>query len=325
MALPPTPTRNDSTRLAYTRRMRSMLARCRRELDLAPFEALDHRRFVGWLISKKPSWSRSSWRQHKAAAVFSLEQEAVKSAVAQEALETLQPVDVEGCVRKSNKTSARKLKRFPMKDYRALDQWLSDHRGRWNQDLRRWLAAGLLTGLRPAEWAGARMVEHGGEPALLVKNGKATNQRAHGPTRTILLGGLTSDERALIAKHVEVAREWAMADRFPTFYHGCAAVLSRAGQQLWPKREQHPTLYSARHQFSADAKASGLLPEELAALMGHAVDTTATKHYGRKAAGVEMLRVRPDPAEVARVRNAFHLKHTSPKPLPQPKPQPDQG
>lgn len=323
MALTPIPTRNDTTKAGYTRRMRSMLARCRREMNLAPFEALDHRRFVGWLISKKPTWSRSGWRQHKAAAIYSLELEAEKSAVAQEALEALRPIDVEGCVRKSNKTSARKLKRFPMKDYRALDRWLTDHRGRWNQDLRRWLAAGLLTGLRPAEWAGARMIEHGGEPALLVKNAKATNQRAHGPSRTVLLGGLTDEERSLITRHVEAAREWAMADSFPSFYHGCAAVLSRACQQMWPKREQYPTLYSTRHQFSADAKASGLLPEELAALMGHAVDTTAGKHYGRKAAGVEMLRVRPDPAEVARVRQAFNLKHASPR--PQPKPQLEQS
>ncbi len=316
MALTPTPTRNDRTKTDYTRRMRSMLARCRREMNIAPYEALDHRHFVGWLVSKKPTWSRSAWRQHKAAAIYSLEQEAMKSSVAQEALEALRPIDVEGCVRKTTKTSARKLKRFPTKDYRALDRWLTDHKGRWNEDLKRWLAAGLLTGLRPAEWAGARMIEFKGEPALLLKNAKATNQRAHGPTRTVLLGGLDENERQLIAEHVERSVEWAMADKFPSFYHGCAAVLSRACQQMWPKRDQYPTLYSTRHQFSANAKASGLLPEEIAALMGHAVDTTATKHYGRKAAGVEMMRVRPDPAEVAKVRQAFNLKHVSPKPLP---------
>ena len=36
--------------------------------------------------------------------------------------------------------------------------------------------------------------------------------------------------------------------------------------------------------------------------MGHAVDTTAGRHYGRRLAGMEMLRVRPDPADVAKIR-----------------------
>ena len=41
---------------------------------------------------------------------------------------------------------------------------------------------------------------------------------------------------------------------------------------------------------------------EVAALLGHAVDTTAIKHYGRKTAGVDLVRVRPAPEDVARVR-----------------------
>jgi integrase len=321
MALDPVPTRSETTKTSYGRRTQNLLLKCRTEMGIAPHEALDHRRFVGWLITNKPNWSRNTWRQYKAAAVYSLEKEADHSDIAHEALEALLPVDVEGCPRKTNKTSAKKLKRFPLRDYRALDKWLTDHQGSWNEDLRRWLAAGLLTGLRPSEWANAKMTDHGGEPALVVKNAKATNKRAHGPNRTVLLGGLTDSERALIGAHVRRAVEWQQADRFAGFYHGCAAVLARSCRQIWPKRDKYPTLYSARHQFSADAKASGLLPEEIAALMGHAVDNTATKHYGRKSAGVEMLRVRPDPAEVARVRQAFTMRHAPPSPGVSPSPE----
>lgn len=279
------------------------MRRCREELNIHAHEALDYRRFVGWLITRKPEWSRPTWRQYKAAAVYTLEQQSEEgNAIAQEALETLLPVDVDGCRTSTRKTSALKLKRLPLRDYRSLDRYLSENSGPWHQDLRRWLAGGLLTGLRPLEWGQAQYTQRLGEDALVVQNAKNSNYRAHGPSRTILLGGLTDEERSLIKKHVDRAAEWKQADQYPRFYHGCAATLARVSRRLWPKRDRHPTLYSARHQFSADAKASGLTSAELAALMGHAVDTTAGRHYGRRAAGMEMLRVRPDPDDVAKIR-----------------------
>lgn len=318
MALLGHPTRSEPTKTGYVRRTRDLVRRCRTALGLHAHEELDFRRFVGWLVLHKPEWSRPTWRQYKAAAVYVLETHAEQGhAVAQEALETLLPIDVEGCTTTTRKTSAQKLKKLPLRDYRAIHQWLSDHKGPWNADVQRWLAAGLLTGLRPREWGQCVYTTRLGEDALVVRNAKATNQRAHGVERTVLLGGLSDEERAMIRAHVDRATEWAAADRFAHFYHGCAAGLSRASRALWPKRDRRATLYSARHQFSADAKASGLAPEELAALMGHAVDTTAGQHYGRKAAGMDMLRVRPDPQDVAKVRIAFSHRTAPPSPSPQ--------
>lgn len=303
MALPSRPTRTRQTQESYQRRSRDLVRRCREELNIHAHEALDYRRFVGWLITRKPEWSRPTWRQYKAAAVYTLEQQTeAGNAIAQEALETLLPVDVDGCRTSTRKTSALKLKRLPLRDYRSLDRFLAENSGPWHQDLRRWLAGGMLTGLRPLEWGQTQYTHRLGEDALVVQNAKHSNNRAHGPSRTILLGGLTDEERALIKKHVERATEWKQADQYSRFYHGCAATLARVSRRLWPKRDKHPTLYSARHQFSADAKASGLTAAELAALMGHAVDTTAGRHYGRRVAGMEMLRVRPDPADVAKIR-----------------------
>lgn len=319
MPLNPHPTRTPATEAAYRRRTRELVARCRRELTIHPHEQMDYRQFAGWLISHKTQWARTTWRQYKAAVVYSLEQEVAKtkSAMAQEALEALLPVDVEGCVAKTRKTSGSKLKRFPARDYRALVQWMRQHPGQWHADLERWLTVSLLTGLRPQEWAHAIMKGAGGNASLLIENAKATNQRAHGPTRTLLLDGLTDSERELIATHLQRCQEWEKSGQFKSFYHGCSATLTRLGRLLWPARQQYPTLYSTRHQFSADAKASGFLREELAAMMGHAVDDTATKHYGRKVAGHNMVRVRPDPAEVARVRQVY-----TDRPLPQPKARP---
>lgn len=316
MGLPSRPTRNQQTQESYQRRSRDLVRRCREELGVHANEDLDYRRFVGWLIMHKPEWTRPTWRQYKAAAVYTLELKAESgSSIAQEALETLLPVDVDGCKSSSRKTSALKLKRLPLRDYRSIDRYLSEHSGPWHADLRRWLAGGMLTGLRPLEWGQCQYTQRLGEDALVVQNAKNTNNRAHGPSRTILLGGLTDEERQLIKRHVDRATEWKQADQYGRFYNGCAATLARVSRALWPKRDRHPTLYSARHQFSADAKASGLTSAELAALMGHAVDVTAGRHYGRRTAGLEMLRVRPDPDDVAKIRLVLqrNLEH-SPEP-----------
>lgn len=330
MPLPSRPARTVSTEQAYKKRTAVLKLRCRRELALHPQEHLDHRHFVGWLVTQKTLWSRPTWRQYKAAVVYVLEVEKEKNfdPIAQEALEALLPVDVEGCVATTKKTSGAKLKRFSTSDYHKIMRTLEEHPSPWAEDLQRWLTAGLLTGLRPREWGQAKMIMRDGEPALLVNNAKATNHRAHGPTRTIMLGGLTDEERAIIKKHIERALLFVKTNQFQNrFYQGCAAVLARTARRIWPKRQNgYVTLYSARHQFSADAKACGLLPEELAALMGHAVDTTATKHYGKKTAGIEMIRVRPDPKEVAKVRSAFKATFKGPghEPMPRelPKPKP---
>jgi hypothetical protein len=326
MPLPSRPARTVSTEQAYKKRTAALKQRCKRELALHPQEQLDSRHFVGWLVTQKTLWSRPTWRQYKAAVVYVLEVEKEKNfdPIAHEALEALLPVDVEGCVPATRKTSGSKLKKFPNKDYKKLMQALDDHPSPWSMDLKRWLTAGLLTGLRPREWGQAKMIMRDGEPALLVTNAKATNQRAHGPTRTIMLGGLYDQEREIIKQHVERATQFAKVGQFQNrFYQGCAATLAKTARRIWRKREAgYVTLYSARHQFSADAKASGLLPEELAALMGHAVDTTATKHYGKKTAGIEMLRVRPDPKEVAKVRSVLKARFNGPGYQPMPKPAP---
>lgn len=314
--LPGKPTRTEQTERRYKQRTKDLVRRCRKEMSVHAHEALDYRRFVGWMVTHKTQWSRPTWRQYKASVVYVLEQEVSMrhDAIAQEALEALLPIDVEGCPSKTEKTSGSKLKKFPLKEYRALLNHLDLHPSPWSADLVRWLGSSLLVGLRPQEWGQTQYATLDGEDILLVTNAKATNDRAHGPTRTILLGGLTDDERSMIQKHVTRSTAFSKANDFKRYYHGCAATLARVARFLWPQRKEYVTLYSARHQFSADAKASGFLPEELAALMGHAVDITAAKHYGKKTAGFEMVRVRPHPDEVKRIRSALKAALRSPDP-----------
>ena len=92
-------------------------------------------------------------------------------------------------------------------------------------------------------------------------------------------------------------------DEYDYFYNGCAIALYKACRQCWPRRKRHITLYSTRHQFSANAKSSGFSRAEIAAMMGHAVDITATIHYGRKQAGNEKVGILPVEDEVSKIRS----------------------
>lgn len=315
------PTREESTKETYRSRTRELNMRCRKELLIADHELLDLRQFVGWLIENKTNWMGTTWRQYKASVIYFLETKISEEndPVAQECYEWLIPVGVDGCIKKTKRTSNNKMKKFPLKDFNTIVYFLGNNKGasRWYEPLRRWLIAGVLTGLRPIEWANSKIINHNGEVALYVKNAKNTNGRANGDYRTIILNDLTVDEIAIIKKHVEYSNEWNEADQFHSFYSSCGRALKKACKELWPRRSQYPCLYSARHQFAADAKASGLSREEIAALMGHAVDETATKHYGRKTAGSSHTRVKPIVEDVLRVRQVYDQKYlgiNEPKP-----------
>lgn len=315
------PTRKPETESQYRARADNLVAKSRRELKIPPNEPLDHRQFAGWLISNKPKWMPATWRQNKAASLFLLESDGT-SKTAVDAAELIRMTDGTGCASKSKKTSAGKQKKFPLSDYKSIYQWMENHPRRWQADTLRWLCAGLLTGLRPAEWATATYlfnIEHG-EWCLLVDNAKNSNGRAHGDRRTILLGGLTDDERETIRQHTERANAWYQAGQYRKFFSGCAQYLSAASRTLWPNRKSHVSLYSLRHQFTADAKASGLTRHEIGALMGHGSDLTAGIHYGRTASGREMVRVRAVTAEVEAVRKMSLLKAQRKVEVPAPKP-----
>ncbi len=119
MPLTSKPTRIYKTEQSYRRRTRNLVAQCRKSLHIPQHEALDYRRFVGWLVTEKPNWSRDTWRQYKASVVFFLEQEAAKGdEIALEAMEFLLPVDVQGCGGKTKKTSGKAWDNSVLEKYR---------------------------------------------------------------------------------------------------------------------------------------------------------------------------------------------------------------
>lgn len=86
-------------------------------------------------------------------------------------------------------------------------------------------------------------------------------------------------------------------------------LASRLARLCGASKLRRLCLYSFRGTACARYKDAGLSPTEIAALMGHAVDTTAFRHYpqARQVRGKwrQKIAYRPDPRCVATVRNPY--------------------
>jgi len=214
------------------------------------------------------------------------------------------------------RTSAKKMKFISIKDLKKIDNKLKDSKNKWANPTRLWIRAGILTGLRPVEWRTINIREDKGRIDLIVKNAKHTNNRAHGEQRTINLNHLKTNEINLIKQHIKVAQQMSNEEKiWEKYYQGCSNLLRYTSKKIWPKRKKHHSLYSARHQFSANLKASGCLPVELAALMGHASDLTALTTYGRKVNGTRGRKPEVDKNEIKNVRNKSSKNNVSFNPV----------
>ena len=305
------PTRTPATEDAYRRRGEALLRAWAAEGQPVSLEPAQ------WLAHRAPKLRASTLRQYRAALALILEERGEHAQA--EAVRALpQPETRPRPAPKA--TSAKKARSVPADFEKALTRDLARGPGaktHWGPRALMWLKATILTGLRPSEWEHARLERNwrAGEyegPALLVRNAKATNGRAHGETRTLLLEQL--DERDLTAVrlqalYVDPHHPDGLIDargRPISFVRYYAAV--RRTMQLAAKRHRRGgsgsvTLYSARHQFIANLKAAGYSLAEIAALAGHATDDTATEHYGRRRNGRRGGGlVRPVPDEVARIR-----------------------
>ena len=151
----------------------------------------------------------------------------------------------------------------------------------------------LRFGLRPIEWRGSRFIYlEDGELALEVPNAKYSQGRAFGPTRTLIV-----DEK-LLRKIDPLALEsavWLTENAHPLdegtyekiikgVKDQMKIILKRCGTPCRLSRREI-ALYSARHQFSSNAKDDGYTREEVAAMMGHASIYTAGEHYGKRRRG----------------------------------------
>lgn len=294
-------TRTQNTEEKYLKRAQQLVNKSRKDLSIPIHDILDFRQFVAWLVDYKANINRNTWRQYKSAVVYYLETKA-DSPEAVEALEYLIHIDSGGCVLKSDKTSSNKLKKISYDDWQKLNIYLGNKRNKWYPELQAWLRSSIITGLRPVEWKTAKLIDQQPEPYLEVKNAKNTNGRSHGELRTLVLKNLTKEDLVELKTHLNNIKTFNGMGEYEYFYNGCAIALYKACRKIWPRRKKHITLYSTRHQFSSNAKSSGFSKAEVAAMMGHAVDITATIHYGKKQAGNEQIGIAPTANDVQKVK-----------------------
>lgn len=312
----PEPTREQKTESEYLKRAQGRLGAY---LEASGMDwDLHQEGFIAWLEEYRETISKASWRQNRAALVWYMKEVVSEPELAGAIVD----IGTFACTDPS-RTSSKKKKSLSVDDNEALtDALLASHErhlkngGKLEESIAMntllFLVASEITGLRPSEWWGSTLYEAGdigidGEVVdlltLIVKNGKATNGRAHGESRTLRFNDLTEEKEFALLTHYRSVKRLESEEAFESYYKACKNRMSYTTKKLWPKRKRIPTLYSGRHQFSANLKKANTPLKILAALMGHGSDATATSHYGKKRYGRgNETGVEADMGEVERIR-----------------------
>lgn len=179
------------------------------------------------------------------------------------------------------------------------------------------MIAMVVTGLRPSEFASAKM-DNGPVRMLVVANAKFRVEtpdkpgRGNGPTRELIIDECASPQ--LVGAIVR-ALDWCQGREWTSLAPNANRLLRSTINGLVRRRVIGTRwlklrLYDCRHQFSANAKEHlDLLAGEVAAAMGHRSVVTAVSHYGRrKFARSAATMVRPSARSVAYVSEASKVR-----------------
>lgn len=190
-------------------------------------------------------------------------------------------------------TSGQKAKHVLTDDIAKLIEAFDRSSSKWKNDTKVWFQAACLTGTRPIEWANSSLESNSkGVLVLCLMNAKTTNNRSFGETRTLIMDKLSPENIAVVRKQVENARAMQARGHYQSWFEACRNLIKIITRQIWPNRLRYPTLYSARHIFAANAK-NTLSRKEVAALMGHGSELTASHHYARRSSASGKLDVTP--------------------------------
>ncbi|SFF31303.1 hypothetical protein [Paracidovorax wautersii] len=255
-------------------------------------------------------YSQRTFRLYKAQLIEHMTRHRVAPGV----IKVLMDASSKNCTKKGGPgTSGNKAKKISQVDRELLLARLRKSGAATSCLAADYFEAGLLIGPRPAEWAGAelrvistpRPLDAPATATHLLKLPNAKRDmngvRGNGDFR-LVYASLSAAEAALITRVIADATKnehsWA------AHYNRLRVSLFHAGKMLWPKRAKIPCFYTTRHQAQADAKATGMRLNEIAAIYGHASDNTATSHYARKSSGDKnMCKVAATAVSLARVRN----------------------
>lgn len=243
-------------------------------------------------------WSRPTVRLYRSAILFHIENQRIAGIISSEDAAKFEKLlkSLKGRPGRSERTSAKKAKHANELAIKRLAEKLDSSRSTVAVLAKGLFLSSVMVGLRPAEWFSAQL----DDDKLVVKNGKSTNGRGTGEYRTIDLRTpvLMIDRQKI--KFIENTLSIIQAASSPDKSNAelmtdIRQVVRRCGITSGGR---NITIYTARHQFSANMKAAGLSKREIANLMGHASPNTASTHYGRGVSGHQSFRQRKAPGVV---------------------------
>lgn len=322
--------RTDKTEENYLYKATGILNRTAQFYDVES-SAVTANMMAQYVIEKRVEYSKSTFRQYKAALAFYLETYQHLYPDYQEAIEYLYNVDQSDCLKKTYNTSQLRRKNFTVKQLNYLIFAISLSDSPFSRVTALWLQAGALTGLRPHEWQNAKITTtSSGQKYLVVKNAKNTNGRTHGEYRHIEITEFSAQEMKILQDFFEIIHFYQNdnPNGFDQLQQSCIHFLKYTNRKLLNgnydkenligkkgsglyqyrydiKKMPRITLYSARHFFSSQAKKSMLSLEEIAALMGHKTNKTASTHYGKSKYSQGGLKVKPLTAEVNKIEQKY--------------------
>jgi hypothetical protein len=329
ISTPVTLTLSESSKDDYARRYNQLVRAAKLQIAIETDRAVASVQItpsdlVDFVIGRKSGYAATSWRLVRRAVTWSLEELAsrvapVDAQMIMAQVERLRVEQADPDETRDPMTSSTKAKRLAEDDLLLIEQTALASRAkhRTNTSLVLYLKVGVLTGLRPCEWPRAelrRSTRDGFAWMLVVANAKATNRRAHGPFRALYFADLDPQAVDDITAWTEIARGGNYGRRLATI----GRLLWKIARELWPDRDEWPTLYTTRHLAVAAWKAHFLRKDQtdaerldalatIAALMGHGSDATASRHYARANAGRKVIVPSADPKQVARVRQVIDL------------------
>lgn len=321
------PTKTNETIAFYLKRSKNFKIRCAKELNLS-IEEISSLDMASYFSDIAQTLSQATVRLYKAMLYYYFENN--QDDYTDEAIDIVKNVATKDSPKQTRRTSGLRGKSMSEKTFAAVIYALSlpEYRSKYAHFTSMWLQAGALTGLRPHEWQNAELIFIDGNLTLKIQNGKTTNNRSHGEYRHLDLSGMSDHEQRTIEQFLMMIKPYTYSDDdFKRIYTSCMQTLRVLNTRLekggYFTREQgfltekgsgvyfrankgkRVQLYTGRHRFSSVMKKIAKITE-IAAMMGHKTDRTATLHYGKTDRKAGKTRApKPVAEEVAKVQRKY--------------------
>lgn len=256
-------------------------------------------RFVAWFFAVREHrrWSDRTWRKYRCAFEQWMNERLrngtgkdhefwMTSLINEFHYERMDEHEMGAKNRRSNSQgNAGRWKFFDRADANEIIDILThENRSTYGEHLSHWIRAGLYTGLRPIEWRATQYKTDRSEEGvlkhfLIVSNFTSMNARGSRVVRVLDVTNLPENLQESIKHMSRIGYRMHMEGSWDTFYRQCSQLLTRTCRTRWGRKNLY-TLYSCRHQFIANMKAT-YDPVTVAVLAGYGIHEVARKYYAR--------------------------------------------